>query len=277
MPRALSLILILCVGAALAACSTPVLDIPEPKARHLAAAHTALDRSSLGPSRDLEDFDRIDAVNRIGPRVRYSAIAICQSLELPDEHCASVEDAIVNIHYNDEQLNAYADKQDEISILGGLIGASGRDEEIAAILAHEYAHIMYGHVEKKITNALVGMAIAGAIAAALTDRGASDEKMNKKLLHAGAAIGSRAYSPEMEIEADRTAIYILRDAGFPTSAMQEVIVRMHRIKARPVRGPFSGRVGFLETHPSNDRRVAHIISATEDAKAGVPLKVANPE
>ena len=27
-------------------------------------------------------------------------------------------------------------------------------------------------------------------------------------------LGSRAYSPEMEIEADRTAIYILKNAGY---------------------------------------------------------------
>ena len=90
----------------------------------------------------------------------------------------------------------------------------------------------------------------------------------------GAEIGANAYSPEMEIEADRTAVYILHRAGFPASAMQSALVRLSQTRARWQDGTFSGEVGFLQTHPSDDRRLAHVYSATQDAEAGVPLVVA---
>lgn len=33
------------------------------------------------------------------------------------------------------------------------------------------------------------------------------------------------------------------------------------------------KVGFLQTHPSDHRRIAHILNAVRDAEVGVPLKV----
>ena len=148
------------------------------------------------------------------------------------------------------------------------------EAELAAVLAHEYAHVMLGHVEKKTRNAMAGMAIASGLAGIYAAKtGVNPEAFAESWQQAGALAGSRAYSPEMELEADRLAVYILKEAGYPPTAMRDVIVRMHRIVPARRRGAFSPkRAGFLETHPSNDRRIAHILSAIRDAKAGVPLK-----
>ena len=98
-------------------------------------------------------------------------------------------------------------------------------------------------------------------------------KYSDSWMRAGILAGARAYSPEMEIEADRLAVYILDEAGYPPTAMRDVIVRMHRImpaSKRKVSSPT--RAGFLDTHPSDDRRIAHILSAIRDVRAGVPLE-----
>ena len=187
-----------------------------------------------------------------------------------------MQTANVYVYSRDPDVNAYADHRNNVGVFGGLVELSGSDGEIAAVLAHELAHIMYGHVEKKIRNALVGATLAGGFTAyAQSQSGYYDGRAVENAMILGSTIGSRAYSPEMEIEADRTAIYILREAGFSTAHMRNFIVRMSR--AKPAKSRFLGllpsRVGWLQTHPSNDRRIAHILSAIEDSAAGVPLKV----
>ena len=273
MSRAFSIASVILGMALLAACSAPVLDIPEPKAEHSAAAQTALERSIIGPSRNLAPADIFPAIKRVASRVHESAYRICQELRQPDEDCNGVDEMILNIHVANAEYNAFADQADRINIFGGLVSVLGTDDEIAAVLAHEYAHVIYDHVGKKVSNAMVGTLIASALAGAFSAHyGVNDQQMNENWMRLGMEIGSRSYSPEMEIEADRTAAYILRDAGFSPWALADVIVRMHRLNVEGADGPFSGRVGFLETHPSDDRRVAHIISAIEDAESGVPLE-----
>lgn len=188
-----------------------------------------------------------------------------------------MQTADVYVFSREPGVNAYADQWNNVGVLGGLVELSGSDGEVAAVLAHELAHVMYGHVEKKFKNALVGAALAGGFTAYAQNRGGYyDGRALENAMALGATVGSRAYSPEMEIEADRTAIYILREAGFSTVHMRNFIVRMSRTK--PAKSRFFGllpsRVGFLQTHPSNDRRIAHILLAIEDSANGVPLKVA---
>lgn len=188
----------------------------------------------------------------------------------PLERCAQVLRAQVVVLEHEEDPNAFADQYDNVYVHGGLVSTSGSDQEVAAVLAHEFAHIMFGHVESKMENALAGMALAGGLLIALGDEATYNEQTIESVLQTGYVIGSRAYGPEMEIEADRAAIYILKHAGYSTTAMRDSLVRMHRNSARRS-GLFPQKVGFLQTHPSNDRRIAHIMSAIVDVERGVPL------
>ena len=62
----------------------------------------------------------------------------------------------------------------------------------------------------------------------------------------GAGIGATAYSPEMELEADRAAVYILLYAGYRPEAMQDFLVRATRESARQANlGIYT--VSFLQT------------------------------
>ncbi len=263
------------VMAGLCSCAQPALDIAEPSARHEAAVAGVLE-SSPSPSRELARAEMTPAVNRVLPRVRRSAHRICVGLELPEERCRLMGTARVSVYTDSPRINAYADHRDEVGMFGGLVGRMGTDGEIAAVLAHEFAHVMYGHVRKKTGNALVGAGVAGGIMAGLAaaSGAALDPDVYEQWMEIGAGIGSRAYSPAMEIEADRTAIYILKGAGFPPDAMRDSIVRITRMdlraEVRAVGG--TGKVGWLETHPSDDRRIAHILAAIEDAGSGVPLR-----
>ena len=266
---------VLCL-AVLAGCATPVLEIEEVEDRHREAAVVALESEEIAASRDTRQEEMSAVVGRVLPRVRNSAHAVCQELGRPQENCELMLTATVHVFPEEQDMNAFADHKNDIGIYGGLIANVGSDEEIAAVLSHEFAHVMYDHVSSKMTNAAVGMIVAAGLALAVVgdSQSPADQQAVQGMMEFGAAVGATAYSPEMELEADRTAIYILARAGYDTDSMKDVIVRMHRASARQASGASTQTVGFLQTHPSDNRRVAHIISSIEDANAGVPLVVA---
>jgi Zn-dependent protease with chaperone function len=347
--------MVIAVAVFLGACATPTLDIDDPSAAHYDAGNDALENAEISPNRNLSKQEMAEAVyNRVEKRIVASAIKICEKLEL--DRCDTVKEANVAVLADNDDFNAYAD-DNNIGMFGGLVSKAGSDDEIAAVLAHEYAHVMHGHVHKKVINATIGTAIGIGIGLAisiLTD--VPSLPIGAAAL--GGAIGATAYAPSMEIEADRTAVYILQDAGYDVEAKRDFIIRASRIrtgdkvigsakstasekvfskavlaneggavlaaaqassevvregikshrkamkigdkaatsmrekvaisrqagtemagkvKARIPGGKPSVSVGFLDTHPSDDDRIAHLISAIEDVKAGVPLELSeNP-
>jgi len=263
-----SLILALLVGG----CATPLLDIQEPTEQQLVAAKESLDNTTLPDSPFPETLTPLkEGLKTAVGRVVFAAQQVCQRLKPRIDAVRCDAMFMVPTLYNNKQVNAFADQNDNIGVFTGLLFNMREESELAAVIAHEYAHVMLGHVEKKMTNALTGMLLAGGLMAA-TSRGQSNPDAMSGAMQLGMLAGSRAYSPEMEIEADRLAIYILKEARYPVTAMHDSIVRLHRIKPPKSSGWFStSKIGFLETHPSNDRRIAHILSAIKDVKAGVPV------
>ena len=270
------LLLVLC-AIAVSGCAQPLMKFAEPTEEQKAMANRMLETSDSFPVRHVSYSEMTPTVNRVTLRVRNAAYRVCtHHLDLrrteeetgKGEHCDLMLDNVITVYTHERDINAYADQSNEVIILGGLVRAMRNDEEIAAVLAHEMAHVMLGHVEKKTKNALIGMALAGGLAA----YGTNDQQVTQQWMEIGAMVGSRAYSPEMEIEADRVAIYILQEAGFSTVAMVNALQSLNNAKVRRTReGIFNGRVGFLQTHPSDERRVAHLIMAIEDAVSGIPL------
>ncbi|MYJ73302.1 MAG: M48 family metalloprotease [Rhodospirillaceae bacterium] len=262
----------------LAGCATPHLDIAEPDERQKAEAEATLQHARIGPPRNVAADRMVPTVRRVIRRVRLASHAVCTDLKLPEERCKPMLEAKVFVHTKKKDINAFADEDDNVGVYGGLVRHMGTDAEIAGVLAHEFAHVMYGHVESKKINAFIGGLILGGLAAAASAAGGGkNQQLVRDSTSLGWEIGATAYSPEMEIEADRTAVYILRRAGFPVHALQSALLRMNRARAERSSGTFSGTVGFLETHPSNDRRHAHLISAMEDVRAGKPLKPVEEE
>ncbi len=258
---------------AIAGCATPHLDIAEPDERQKAEAEATLKHAQVGPPRKTATGQMVPTVNRVLRRVRLASHAVCTELKLPDERCKPMLETKVLVHTKKKDINAFADDDDNVGVYGGLVHHMGTDAEIAGVLAHEFAHVMYGHVESKKFNAIIGGLLLGGLAAvASAGSGGGGQQLVRDSTRLGWEFGATAYSPEMEIEADRTAVYILHKAGLPLTAMQSALLRMSRAKAERSSGTFAGTVGFLETHPSNNRRIAHLISAIEDVRAGKPLK-----
>ena len=117
----------------------------------------------------------------------------------------------------DESVNTYADASNfKIGIHTGFMRSAGDDDEIAAVLAHEAAHLLFGHAQKKASNAATGSLMTGIAMGALgaaMHRPGMDTGYIGDMMEGGFNAGYLAYSPEMEIEADQFAMYVLKEAS----------------------------------------------------------------
>ena len=137
---------------------------------------------------------------------------------------------------SDQSVNAYADASNfTIGVHAGLLRSAGSDDEIAAVLTHEAAHLLFGHSSKKASNAagyglaagLAGIALGAAMYQPGMD-GEFIEDLGQAGFDAGDHAGYIAYSPEMEFDADQFALYVLKHASRRLSAGMDLIVRLHR-------------------------------------------------
>ena len=108
--------------------------------------------------------------------------------------------------------------------------SAGSDDEIAWVMAQEAAHMMFAYTRKKMANATSAQMATGALAIALDVAVGSPAILDSAgdISMAGYEAGYVAYSPEMEIEADQFAAYVLEEAGLRPEATLDMIVRLHR-------------------------------------------------
>ncbi|MCF6444049.1 M48 family metalloprotease [Nereida sp. MMG025] len=121
-----------------------------------------------------------------------------------------------------------------------LVKAARNQDELAFVLGHETAHHIENHLGRQRQSAIAGALIFGNLAS-ITGANAGTVQSAQEL---GALVGSRTYSKEFELEADRLGTVITARAGYD-----------------PVRGAeFFNRIPdpgdrFLGTHPPNAQRI----------------------
>lgn len=109
-----------------------------------------------------------------------------------------------------KELNAYADGEN-IIITTPMMMLASKDEELANVLAHEYAHNIMSHVAKTQQNVAIGGILGTVIDAGLNSQGIDT---GGQLGQFGAQTGLLRYSVGFEREADYIGLYILKRAGY---------------------------------------------------------------
>lgn len=156
---------------------------------------------------------------------------------------------------NSPELNAFAFFGDHVAVHSGLILAVGNENELAAVLAHETAHITQQHLSRMLTASDKMMPLTFAellAAAAIGALGAPEAGMHL----ATAAMANHLqqminYTREHEQEADRIGMQLLARAKFDPKAMASVFQRMKQ-QARYE----ETAADYLLTHPVFDARIA---------------------
>ena len=171
-------------------------------------------------------------MDRVIKKFKPAAQKTC--LDVRAKNCDKV--ALPASLVNNPTINAYVDANHNIFFHTGLLTHAASDEEIGAVLAHEYGHVFAGHIEKSETNAalggLVGI-VAGTVIADAT--GTTDPQIATDIIagsmDAGRQSGGFAFSAKYELEADYYAALILKNAGTDLEHGKNLLVRLARANA----------------------------------------------
>jgi hypothetical protein len=145
------------------------------------------------------------------------------------------------------EINAFATPGGHVFITRGLIEAAKSEDALAAVIAHEIAHIQLGHglraiqTNRDLQDWLSQFTLSGA--QTVTDR-----------LNAG-------FSRIQEFDADITAMSLLAAAGYNPQSMVEMLRELNKIQ-----GHVNANTGFNRTHPSPASRMVNAsVAATRYA------------
>ena len=264
---------ILAVGAlcATTACSTPTWNTPEVQQDELSWARTQFIRASLPPSRNTPTDDIVDVTRRVQERVTQAAYRVCTRMYATG--CEVVTKHPVVVAYRSPEVNAYVDANNQITVLGGLVRAVGSDDELAAVIAHEYAHVMIGHVHQMQSNAGLG-ALTGALAGMAIGYGLHTpgstviEDMGAAGYDIGRSTGGLMFTKEMEREADHVGAYILHEAGYELEAGRNLWIRLAREARSGTPLGLRSMRGYFRTHPSTEERYIAWEKSTKEVRSG---------
>lgn len=186
---------------------------------------------------------------RVADRIDKAGAKMCQEMGWPELNRRCYYYFRLAL---DRELNAHADGRN-IVIYSGMMYFLKDDDEVAAVMAHELAHNMMGHIDASKQNVA-----AGAIVGALIDGIAASQGVNTSGggMDTGAHMGKVSYSVEFEEEADYVGLYIAARAGYDVGKSPDVWRRM------TVEDPDAL---FREiTHPANPKRAALLQKAIEE-------------
>jgi predicted Zn-dependent protease len=165
---------------------------------------------------------------------------------------------------NSDAINAFATPGSYIFVSKGLLKAAGSEDELAAVLAHELAHIELRHPKQTIKQSLgtaSTITLLSELAKHATKQNNSklDDAHRKLAGNLAQTWSEKGYSRDSEFEADAIALSILDRAGYDRMAMIRVLEKMQK-KHR------SGGIGFDKTHPSPKDRMAKVRAKLGGAK-----------
>lgn len=154
----------------------------------------------------------------------------------------------------DQSVNAFATLGGVIVVNAGLILRTESESELAAVMAHETAHVTQRHIPRMIKKAegnkfANGAALLAGILASTKDPQAGQAIINISL--ATMAHKQLAFGRDAESEADRVGLRILARSGFDPKAMPSFLGKLEQFsdsQNADVRE-------FLQSHPLTLKRV----------------------
>jgi len=153
------------------------------------------------------------------------------------------------------EINAFATPGGHIFVTRGLIDCASNEDALAAVIAHEVAHIQLRHALTSIRNArYVNAAVSGALAGIGEGIGGNARElasvMGDSVNEMITTLVVNGFSKTQELEADATALSLLADAGYQPSGIVEMLQSLKQKQ--------QGGQGFGKTHPSPDDRIANV-------------------
>lgn len=161
--------------------------------------------------------------------------------------------------FDDPTPNAFALPGGKIGVHIGMLRVARAPDQLAAVIAHEIAHVLADHSNERLTQELAvqgGLMLVDLFA---EEPGSLQHEVLLQALGIGAQYGLLLpYSRTHEREADRIGRDLMAQAGFDPRAS----VTLWRNMAAAGAGQ---PLAFLSTHPSHDNRMEELDEGMEQA------------
>lgn len=156
--------------------------------------------------------------------------------------------------FKNPEINAFAIPGNMLIIYSGLIEFCKTPEELAAVMAHEMAHIEKKHVVKKLSKE-IGIGMLTTLAG-----GNSGSEIIKETIK---RISSTAFDRTMEKEADFTAVRYLVKSHIDPEQFANMMFRLSSKTDVPE------SMQWLNTHPNSKERASDILLQRKNFKIQV--------
>jgi predicted Zn-dependent protease len=181
---------------------------------------------------------------------------ICQTLAINSSQPVAYNGYHVII-LDSPEFNAFATSGGHIFITKGLAELAASEDMLAAVIAHELAHIILQHSvdminDMRFTNEMMAAADRAADIAARNSANARQflyfrESITKTI----DTLMKNGYSQVQEFDADKEAMKLLANAGYNPSALTEMLRGLQKVQT-------SQKGGWYTTHPSPHERIANV-------------------
>ena len=180
-------------------------------------------------------------------KIRAYVLCIANQIipQLPEDNIPSAWEIQV---FGENQANAFALPGRKIGVYEGLLQYAQNQDQVAAVIGHELAHVIAKHGNDRVSNQLAastGLSLAAAILS-------TNQESDNRLLMAGLGLGVEygilmPFSRSHESEADLIGLDLIAKSGFDPRESVQLWKNMSQAGSS---GP-----EFLSTHPSGDTRI----------------------
>lgn len=151
-----------------------------------------------------------------------------------------------------EEINAFAAPGGHVFVTRGALGAMSNEAQLAAVLAHEIAHVDKLHIVKELnirgTEADSSMLLSSLISSSSDPmRIALDQMVDSAMK----ILFERGYLLRDEFEADQTGTMLTALAGYRAPALAQYLAALPN-------QPVTATQGYTKTHPALDERIERI-------------------
>lgn len=166
---------------------------------------------------------------------------------------------------NAPAVNAFALPSGDIYVTRGLLALANDSAELAAVIAHEMAHVTANHALTRAEQELKTALVSRVVSEVLNDAGAGS------LLRDAARVDLAGFSRAQELEADRIGVRSMARSGFDPYGAVRFLNALGRNSATRAallgERPGSSQPDFLSTHPATPERIALAMSAARQIGA----------
>ncbi len=210
------------------------------------------------------DADHLKLVSSFGGEAKAPAVTRLLT-EITDRlvHASDRPDQAYAVTLLDSPvINAFALPNGRLYVTRGLVALANDSSEVAAVLAHEIAHVTLNHASARSELELRSALVSKVVADVLNDPDTGAQLKNQS------RFALARFSREQELEADAAGVKTLAAAGYDPFAASRFLTALNRTIQLKQGGGTPGEPDMLASHPGTAERVSLAVRAAR--RIGAP-------